>query len=58
MALFYLVIAGAKMVLQQGDEEAMKHGKMQIFHVFLAFIFFTVPGEILYLLTNKDSDTL
>lgn len=46
------------MVLKQGDEEAMKQGKMQIFHVFLAFIFFTVPGEILYLLTNKDSDTL
>lgn len=43
VALLYIVIAGAKMVLKQGDEEAMKQGKMQIFHVFLAFIFFTVP---------------
>jgi hypothetical protein len=47
IAMLFIVIAGAHLVFSQGDEEALKKGKMQLVHAFLAFVFFTVPGELL-----------
>ena len=56
--MLFIVIAGAQLVFSQGDEEALKKGKMQLVHAFLAFVFFTVPGELLRMFTSERCDSV
>ena len=58
IAMLFIVIAGAQLVFSQGDEEALKKGKMQLVHAFLAFVFFTVPGELLRMFTSERCDSV
>ncbi|MCA9377796.1 hypothetical protein KC711_02670 [Candidatus Peregrinibacteria bacterium] len=58
IAMLFIVIAGAHLVFSQGDEEALKKGKMQLVHAFLAFVFFTVPGELLRMFTSERCDSV
>lgn len=58
IAILFIIIAGAHLVFSQGDEEALKKGKMQLVHAFLAFVFFTVPGELLRMFTSERCDSV
>ena len=51
IAIIYLVVVGAMMIIAYGDEGQLSKQKKQIMHVLVAFLFINIPGQLYNIFT-------